>query len=73
MLVLSRKRNEGVVMGTVDGSVICRVIVVEVRGDKARLGFIADDGVIIHRDEVWVEYDRNAQALGEQVGRRAAG
>ena len=47
MLVLSRKANEGIV---VDGP--CRIVVVEIRGDKVRLGFVAPDSTKILRDEV---------------------
>lgn len=47
MLILSRRVDEGVVF---DGP--GRVIVVEIRNDKVRLGFVADKSVAIHRDEV---------------------
>lgn len=47
MLVLSRKVNQGVVFNGPG-----RVVVVEIRGDKVRLGFQADKAVEIHRDEV---------------------
>ena len=47
MLVLSRKKNEGIVF---DGP--GRVVVVEIHGSAVRLGFIADKSVAVHRDEV---------------------
>ena len=47
MLVLSRKRDEVVVIGGV-----IRVMVVEIQGDVVRLGFAAPDSVTIHRQEV---------------------
>jgi carbon storage regulator len=47
MLVLSRKKGEGIVFSGPG-----RVVVVEIRGDKVRLGFEADASVTIHRDEV---------------------
>ena len=47
MLVLSRKRNESVV---IDENIV--VTVVEVRGDKVRLGIQAPRDVPIHRSEV---------------------
>ena len=47
MLVLSRKKSEGVCF---DGP--GRVVVVEICGDKVRLGFQADRSVTIWRDEV---------------------
>jgi carbon storage regulator len=47
MLVLSRKRDERIVIG--DDIVIT---VVEVRGDKVRLGIEAPSDVPVHRQEV---------------------
>lgn len=47
MLVLSRKINESLV---IDDKVI--VTVIEIRGDKVRLGFEAPKDVPIHRQEV---------------------
>lgn len=47
MLVLSRQRNEVVVIG--DDIEVC---VVDIRGDKVRLGFTAPKGVPVHRSEV---------------------
>lgn len=47
MLVLSRKKNEGITIGN-----DVRVIVVEIRGDKVRLGIDAPKDVAVHRDEV---------------------
>ncbi len=49
MLVLSRKRNESIV---IDGSIV--ITVVEIRGDKVRLGIEAPREVPIHRQEVFV-------------------
>lgn len=50
MLVLSRKRNESIVIN--DGEVV--VTVLEVRGDKVRLGIQAAQNIPVHRHEVWV-------------------
>lgn len=50
MLVLSRRRNQTIVIGDADNEV--RVTVVEIRGDKIRLGIAADPEVPIHREEV---------------------
>lgn len=47
MLILSRKKNESVV---IDGGIV--ITVVEVRGDKVRLGFDAPKNIKIHRVEV---------------------
>jgi carbon storage regulator len=48
MLVLSRKKNESIVIG--DNIVIT---VVDVRGDKVRLGIDAPKDVPVHRREVY--------------------
>jgi carbon storage regulator len=58
MLVLSRKRDERIVIG--DNIVIT---VIEVRGDKVRLGIDAPNDVPVHRQEVMDAIRRNAQPL----------
>jgi carbon storage regulator len=55
MLVLSRKRDERIVIG--DNIVIT---VVDVRGDKVRLGIEAPSEVPVHRQEVLDALKRNA-------------
>lgn len=47
MLVLSRKKSERIV---IDGNIV--ITVVDVRGDKVRLGIQAPREVPIHRSEV---------------------
>ena len=54
MLVLSRNRNESVVVGDPSGTRrILRVTVLAVKGEKVRLGFEGDAALPIHRSEVW--------------------
>jgi carbon storage regulator len=48
MLVLSRKRGESIVIGD-----DIHVTVVEIRGDKVKLGFVGPNDVPIHREEVF--------------------
>ena len=48
MLVLSRKKNESIV---IDGSIV--VTIVEIKGDKVRLGIDAPKEVPVHRSEVF--------------------
>jgi carbon storage regulator len=50
MLVLSRKKGESIVIG--HG---ITVTLIEIRGDKARLGIDAPKSVPVHREEVWKE------------------
>lgn len=56
MLVLSRKKNETIV---IDDQI--RVTVLEVRGDKVRLGIDAPKDVGIHREEVWAVMQQPAE------------
>lgn len=48
MLVLSRKKNESII---INDNIV--VTVVEVRGDKVRLGIEAPREVTVHRREVY--------------------
>jgi carbon storage regulator len=49
MLVLSRKKNEAIMIG--EPPIV--VAVVEIRGDKVRLGVDAPNNVPVHRQEVY--------------------
>ena len=54
MLVLTRKRHESVVVGGSDRfQRILKVKVLEIRGEKVKLGFDVDPDVPVHRSEVW--------------------
>ncbi len=59
MLVLSRKKTERLVIG---GNIV--ITVVDVRGDKVRLGIEAPRDVPIHRSEVQaaIQSERETQA-----------
>jgi carbon storage regulator len=48
MLVLSRKKNESIVINN-----DITLTVVEIRGDKVRLGIVAPKEVPVHRQEVY--------------------
>lgn len=48
MLVLSRKRDESIMIG--DG---VKITVVGIKGDKVRLGIEASKDVSVHRQEVY--------------------
>ena len=54
MLVLSRKKNESIVIN--DNIVIT---VVEVRGDKVRLGIEAPREIPVHRSEVYAAIQKD--------------
>ena len=57
MLVLSRHKNEAIV---IDGQI--KVTVVEIRGDKIRLGIEAPGEIPVHRQEVY-EKMQNEEVL----------
>jgi len=57
MLVLSRKLNERIV---INDNIV--VTVVEIRGDRVRLGIEAPRDVPVHRREVWEKIASQARA-----------
>ncbi len=59
MLVLSRKKNESIV---INDNIV--VTVIEIRGGKVRLGFDAPKDVPIHRREVY-DAIRRSEALDD--------
>ncbi len=61
MLVLSRKKNENII---INDNVI--VTVIEIRGDKFRLGFDAPRDVPIHRQEVY-DAIRRSETSGDSL------
>jgi carbon storage regulator len=61
MLVLSRKKNESIIIG---GAIT--VTVIDVRGDKVRLGIEAPLDVSVHRSEV-------AEAIAKAGGQNGGG
>ena len=54
MLVLSRKKNESIKIGD-----HITITVVEVRGDRVRLGIEAPKEVTVHRNEVFEAIQRD--------------
>jgi len=60
MLVLSRKKNESIVINN-----DITIVVVEIRGDKVRLGIEAPKEIPVHRREVYDAICRNNQAALE--------
>jgi carbon storage regulator len=51
MLVLSRQRDESITIG--DGDTLVEVMIVDVRGDKVRLGITAPKNIPVHRREIY--------------------
>jgi carbon storage regulator len=67
MLVLSRKKNESIV---IDNDIT--IVVVEIRGDKVRLGVEAPKEVPVHRREVFDAIRRNELAGRNDAANKAA-
>jgi carbon storage regulator len=61
MLVLSRKKNESIVIND-----DITIVVVEIRGDKVRLGVEAPKEVPVHRREVFDAIHRNEVGTAEK-------
>jgi len=57
MLVLSRKKNESIVIND-----DITIVVVEIRGDKVRLGIEAPKEVPVHRNEVYEAIRKSQEA-----------
>ncbi len=60
MLVLSRQRDETIMIGD-----DIEVTVVDIRGDKVRLGINAPPQIAVHRKEVYEAIKREAPGQGE--------
>lgn len=65
MLVLSRQRDESIIIGD-----NIEIIVVDIRGDKVRLGINAPRDVSVHRKEIHDAIQRetnNIDGSGENI------
>ncbi len=67
MLVLSRQKDESVIIA--DGEIV--ITVVDIRGDKVRLGFAASTDIPIHRKEIWDKIQKE-KAVEEEKQRLQA-
>jgi len=66
MLVLSRKKNESIVINN-----DITIVVVEIRGDKVRLGVDAPKEIPVHRREVYDAIQRNELPAKEEKDKAA--
>ena len=62
MLVLSRKRDERIMIGDQ-----ISLLVVDIKGDKVRLGIEAPSDVAVHRKEVYEAIQRERALENEAV------
>ena len=60
MLVLSRQRDESIMIGD-----DVEIIIVDVRGDKVRLGITAPKSMPVHRREIYDAIQREKKAMKE--------
>jgi carbon storage regulator len=56
MLVLTRKKNESIVIGD-----DVKITIVDVRGDQVKLGITAPKNVSVHREEIYLEIQKENQ------------
>ena len=62
MLVLSRQRDESIFIGD-----NIKITVVDIRGDKVRLGIEASTEIPVHRQEVYEAIQRENQRKTEEA------
>lgn len=58
MLVLSRQREESII---IDDNIV--ITVIDIRGDKVRLGINAPGEIKVHREEVYLAIQRENELL----------
>ncbi len=64
ILVLSRQRDESIMVGdTVE------IIIVDVRGDKVRLGVTAPKNIPVHRKEIYDAIQRDVGKIIDTIGK----
>ncbi|WP_010583028.1 carbon storage regulator CsrA [Schlesneria paludicola] len=64
MLVLSRQRDESIFIGD-----NIKITVVDIRGDKVRLGIEAPTEIPVHRQEVYEAIQRENQRKTEEAAK----
>ena len=64
MLVLSRQKDESIIIGD-----DVEVVIVDVRGDKVRLGITAPKNISVHRREVYEAIQREKKEKAEKEGK----
>ena len=67
MLVLSRQRDETIIIGT-----DIEITVVDIRGEKVRLGISAPPHISVHRKEIYEAIKRESEAAGDPNGHVAS-
>jgi carbon storage regulator len=65
MLVLSRHRNESIVIGADEDVVTVEIL--EIRGDKVRVGITAPRETPVHRQEVFDAIQREKRGSSDEA------
>jgi len=60
MLVLSRQKDESIMIGD-----DVEIVIVDVRGDKVRLGITAPRAIAVHRKEIYLAIQKEKQQSQE--------
>ncbi len=61
MLVLSRQKDESIIIGD-----DVEITIVDVRGDKVRLGITAPRSISVHRKEIYEAIQKEKQQSGDK-------
>ena len=56
MLVLSRNKDDSIMIGN-----DVEITIVDIRGDRVRLGIVAPRSIAVHRKEVWVAIQKEKE------------
>lgn len=64
MLVLSRKKNESIVIADMQ----IEFTIVEVRGDRVKIGITAPESIAVHRREVYEAIEREKKRNNSASG-----
>lgn len=62
MLVLSRQRDESIIIGD-----DIQITIVDIRGEKVRLGITAPAHIPVHRKEIYEAIKREKRAAGDDA------
>ena len=65
MLVLSRLKDESIMIGD-----DIKITIIDVRGDKVRLGITAPRNISVHRKEVWEAIKKENEEEGEKIAKK---
>ncbi|NLK42344.1 MAG: carbon storage regulator CsrA [Planctomycetes bacterium] len=62
MLVLSRQKDESIMIGD-----DVEIVIVDVRGDKVRLGINAPRNIAVHRKEIYLAIQKEKEKENQKV------